>query len=451
MKLFSQKDGVQGIAPFQITVILILLLAAFALRMWHLNSESIWHDEGWSIRAITGIMPDDNTPPFYYATASLLWRMGAGESPLALRYTSVLLGLVGVAFTLKIGWRWYGFTVGLAAGTLTAFSPLLWDYAQEVRAYIAVPLIALLLLYGAEKLLRNRPPLRRDWALIFGAELIGLYTHNLVVPLIVWLNIALGVMWLIQRYWRRMIVWGGLQIALVVLYIPWLLTQSPSGTALNTPPQIGFGLLRDIWYSYFLPVLPQLRDSGPNLLLDLFGFLLIASCFFILMKPPRHQEHQVIVSKTQSSSLIAHHFLLITHALFIPIFTTGLLLAAHIDFHPRYYIAALPGTMILLGAGTAAFSLWLVQILGHTTPPLHLLERGLGGEVLKSFPQLVVVILGLGISAVSLHQITTIRTYQHDDFAGLAAYYATLPSDAVILLPFPTEPALQIYFEKQLN
>jgi len=422
-------------------LISLILLAAFALRMWHLNTESVWHDEGWSIRAITGVMPDDNTPPFYYATASLLWRMGAGESPLALRYTSVLLSVVGVAFALKIGWRWYGFTVGLAGGALTAFSPLLWSYAHEIRAYIAVPLIALLVLYGAENLLRHKSPLWRNWALIFGAEIIGLYTHNLVVPLIVWLNIALGILWLLQRQWRRMIVWAGLQITLIVLYIPWLLTQSPSGTALNTPPQIGFGLLRDIWYSYFLPVLPQLRNSGNNLLINGLGLALILGAIALIFEPQRREDHKAFNRKTaQHSALSTHHFLLISHVLMIPCLTTALLLAAHIDFHPRYYIAAVPGTLILLAAGVNVIAKRAARI----APPLHLLERGLGGEVA------LVVLAGL-TSIASLHQITTTRTYQHDDFAGLAAYYATLPPDAVILLPFPTEPALQVYFAKQLS
>ncbi|NJL94686.1 MAG: hypothetical protein HC915_13665 [Anaerolineae bacterium] len=54
-----------------------------------------------------------------------------------------------------------------------------------------------------------------------------------------WLNVALGLGWLVGQRWRRMIVWAGLELFVILVYIPWLLTQSPSGTLLNTPPLPG--------------------------------------------------------------------------------------------------------------------------------------------------------------------------------------------------------------------
>ncbi len=84
-------------------ILAALLIGAFGLRLWDLNEPSIWHDEAWSIRAIRDPIntPDDNTPPVYYSVVHFLWA-GAGESPFALRYGSVLIDLI---------------TVGLAAAT----------------------------------------------------------------------------------------------------------------------------------------------------------------------------------------------------------------------------------------------------------------------------------------------------------------------------------------------
>ena len=61
-------------------LLLIAVLLAFGLRMWHLNTESIWHDEGWSIRAIRGpfTTPDDNTPFIYYFSGHLAVAAGRG-------------------------------------------------------------------------------------------------------------------------------------------------------------------------------------------------------------------------------------------------------------------------------------------------------------------------------------------------------------------------------------
>ncbi|NJL94685.1 MAG: hypothetical protein HC915_13660, partial [Anaerolineae bacterium] len=76
---------------------------------------------------------------------------------------------------------WMRAVPALAAGLLITVNPLLWEYAQEVRAYVAVPLIALLLLYSAARLLHRQPPRMGDWALVFAVQCVGLYTHNLVV------------------------------------------------------------------------------------------------------------------------------------------------------------------------------------------------------------------------------------------------------------------------------
>jgi hypothetical protein len=123
-----QKSSVfpRLIAPDTALVILcLLLIAAFGLRVWNLNAPSIWHDEGWSIRAIRDPIggADDKTPLAYYSLIHLLWNV-AGESPFALRYGSTLLDMITCA----------GGASGPAVGELgrcdpdrsAVMSPLLW-------------------------------------------------------------------------------------------------------------------------------------------------------------------------------------------------------------------------------------------------------------------------------------------------------------------------------------
>lgn len=440
-----------------LTCIIAILLGAFALRLWHLDTESLWHDEGWSIRAIEGpfTTPDDNTPFLYYLTGHLLWRAVGGDSPFVYRYTSVLIGVVTVALTILLSCRWFDRRTALFAGVLVAVNPLLWDYSQEVRAYIAVPLVALLLLLGAGEILRHpsekRVPMR-VWAFVLIAEIAGLYTHNLSVPLIVWLNVALGLTWLWRRDFRKMVTWAGLQITLIIAYVPWLLTQAPSGTPLNTPPQPGLSLIRDIWASYFLPVLPQLQDAltANSSLLTLIMVFGVVGMIGIIVS-------QIIKGDLRRGDLLGslepgrphdNHpdislYLLLTHALLVPLFSTALMLAAHIDFHPRYYIAAVPATLILL-ASTVQFS---TQNTGSMK------TARFSGVVLFSRRVLAsgVLVLVLLISVWSIHQIRTTRQYQHDDFQAIADIYATLPEDARILIPFNDEPALEYVFADDIN
>ena len=365
--------------------------------------------------------PDDNTPYLYYFTGHLLWKAGTGESPLAFRYVSVLIGVLVVAVAFRLAERWFSLRWAVLAGVLVGISPLLWEYSQEVRAYTAVPLIALGMLAAAYALLRADGHIpRRIWVFAFIVQILGVYTHNLSVPLIVWLNVAVGIVWLMRQQWRNMLIWAGVEIALIIGYIPWLLTQSPSGTPLNTPPQFNLNLARDIWASYFYPVLAQLDYARTNTELGfdtllpvvIFGGVVIALTLGWM------------IQRKQSLTL----WLLVSHAVFVPVFSTILMLAAHIDFHPRYYIAAVPGTMLLIVGAIAAMP--------------RRTQYSLMGLVL---------LFSVGLSGLSLYQIRTRSLYQHDDFRGIAEYYATLPADAVILVPFNVERALQDYYADALN
>lgn len=420
---------------------LLILLAAFWLRIWHLNDEPIWHDEGWSIQAIRGpfTTPDDKTPFGYYALMHLLWR-GAGESPFALRFGSALIGVLIVAAVVRLTKQWFGKETALTAGVMIATIPLLWAYSQEVRAYIVIPLVAVALLWGTEKILSFQSiaiSLQRTktfW-LILIVETAALYTHNLAVPLVAWAAGAVGLALITRRNWRGLIAWIGGHTAVGLLYLPWMLTQSPSGTPLNTPPALGLELARDIWYGYFLPVLPQLRAAGTNPILNGLAAVLVLGAIAVAFRG------LIPLSQPQNKHSRARAWLLITQVAGLPILTTGLLLAAHIDFHPRYYIAAVPGTMMMLAWGISGTK-WF-QSHPYKTTTFH-----------QSIPQLWITLITGVIAIVSLQsigEITNTPDYGHDDFQGLAEYYATLPENTAILLPFQTEPALQRYYAEKVG
>lgn len=395
---------------------IIILLAAFAFGLWRLDAESVWHDEAWSIRAIRSPFgtPDDNTPPLYYLTLHTLQLGGAGESPFALRYGSVLIFLLVVAAGLRLAGRWSGAWAGGLAGVLLASSPLLWEYAQEVRAYIAIPLIAIGLLLATDALLQARSSLpRRMWLAVLVIELAGLYTHNLAVPLVVWLNGVVAIVWITRRAWRLWGLWLASQVILFILYLPWMMTQSPSGTSLNTVPRFDRQLSQDIWRGYVFPVIAdpdQLPDSFIRWV-HLFPLLFGIATVYILWR---------------GRSLRA--FLLLSQAIGLPILSTLLLIRASIDFHPRYYILALPATLLTLAYAAG---------------------------LLPRVPRFVAIgLVAVGLSAVgwqSLTLITQNKQYQHDDFRGLAEYYATLPADTLILIPYGYEPTLQHYYVEKLN
>ncbi len=396
-------------------IIGVILLVAFGLRIWDLNTPSIWHDEGWSIRAIRDPIgtPDDKTPLAYYSLIHILWN-GAGETPLALRYGSVLLDVLTIAVAVRLVRQWATWDAAIMAAVLLCCSPLLWVYAREIRAYAAVPLLTLILLGGAERILSNPTNIInwRVWGVVLLTELILLYTHNLSVPVIAWLNLVLGGVWLVQRRWHLLAHWIGAQCVLFIAYLPWLLDQPCSGTAINSPPELGLTLLGDIWQGYFAPLPRMLGEETPLVLGGIaFAVLTLLSLAALIMWG-WDRRTQLILSQ----------------AILLPALSTVEILVANIDFHPRYYVISLPATMLIIA-------------LGIDSIPEIDLRRG---------ASLGVLALASGVGLTGIVLLHDDPDYQHDDFRTLSEYYATLPEDAIILIPYGWEPAIEEYYAAKL-
>jgi len=397
---------------------LIPILIACAFGLWRLDAESVWHDEAWSIRAIDSPLgtPDDNTPPLYYVVQHGWQLLGVGDSIFALRYGSVLIFLLVVAMGYKVGKAWYTPLGGFLTATLLAISPLLWEFAQEVRAYIAIPFFALVLLYGVDGILNHR---RGAWGIVLMAELAALYTHNLAVPLVVWVNTVLFATWgflaikghtLALKDLRN---WMMSQAALGLLYLPWILTQSPSGTTLNTVPEFGRELSQQIWRGYVFPKIVH-SDDLPSIFVTYFHILPAIAAIAVLIWLIHH--------RTWRATLI------FSQVLGLPILSTLLLQQASIDFHPRYYILAIPSTMLFL-----AMAIISLPRVSHV--PLAMGVIGIVGFLTVE-----------NVSYLAEHP-----SYHSDDFAGLATHYSQLPNDAVILVPYSDEPTLTHVFQDQIQ
>ncbi len=416
---------------------LAVLLIAFGLGVWRLDTESLWHDEGWSYRAIQSPFgtPDDNTPPLYYLIQHTLQQIGFGESAFELRYGSLLLHVVGVALSYKLARRWLGLWPSYVVGVLWATSPLLWQYAQELRAYVMMPLFVVLFLWMANLLLQQRPypaPLSsrgwrttvagipfRVWFFVLGVELIALYAHNLSVPLVAWLNLVVIVVWGGRSLrgdvlsGKRLSVWLVGQVSLFLAYLPWLITQEPSGTTLNTTPRFDNVWLQDLFRGFILPVVSE-PDALPRHFIFYVHIVPLFVGLAILLALWRRRNRQTL--------------LIISQVLLLPVFSNLLLIQASIDFHPRYFIAAWPSILLLWGGALTALP--------------HPIQRWASGFI---------VVVMLFISMQSLAFIADRPIYQSDDFESLARYYDTLPEDTVILIPYTDEPALTAYFDDQFD
>jgi hypothetical protein len=403
----------------------LVLLGAWALRLWQLDTQSLWHDEAWSVfsayhpLAPMGIRGSDpNAPPLFYMTLGL-WQNLAGDAVWTMRYWSLLWGVITAALAVYIGRRWCGRQAGLLAGILVAVSPILWVFSQEIRAYVVMPLLALLLLLLVDSLLKPGQVPRRIWLWLPAVELIALYTHNLSAPLIAWLNVTVLLAWpFTRRSIRQYLTWFAIQIGLLALYLPWLITQRQTGTPLNTPPALTPALFWDIWQSYFTGIKALVgADSTLLALSAVFGGLtLVAAGAALIGRPSRRT------------------WLLLSQVILLPVFQLAIILAAHIDFHPRYFILGVPATLILVAVGVESLFVPIKEII--IKYPLQ--PVAVGG----------VAMLGGTIMGCMVNVMYSSPVYQHDDFRAIAVRYAKLgPNDAVII-PYGWEPTLDYYSRK---
>ncbi|MGC8836827.1 MAG: glycosyltransferase family 39 protein [Anaerolineae bacterium] len=147
----TRQDGAsRAHGRFWTAALLALCLLAFALRMYRLEAQSLWYDEGvtaylatLSLPDLTAWTADDIQPPlYYYAVWGWVRLAGAGE--FALRFPSAFAGVLLVPCLAWVGRRVAGSRgAGLLAALLGAVSPLHLWYAQEARNYTWVTLLCL--------------------------------------------------------------------------------------------------------------------------------------------------------------------------------------------------------------------------------------------------------------------------------------------------------------------
>ena len=128
--------------PKPTLILLVILLLAFGLRLYRLGDQSIWWDEGHAIWAArqglaqaAGITARDVHPPLYLWMLSI-WMRAAGESEFAVRYLSLIGGVLTVAVTFVAARRLIGRRAALLATLLIAAARFHIWWSQEARMYV---------------------------------------------------------------------------------------------------------------------------------------------------------------------------------------------------------------------------------------------------------------------------------------------------------------------------
>lgn len=409
----------QGLALF-------ILLLAFALRAWQLDAQSLWHDEGLSwwfaraplldtLREVAGT----EHPPLYFLLLGLWLRM-AGDSAYALRFFSLMGGVLAVAGVLALGRRWRLSGAARLAALFLAWNPFHIWYSQEVRSYAWFSLVGLGLTYLAWRWHRRGRP--RDGLLYALAAILGLYIHTFAGFLL----LAQGML-MVVFVWRRPprlrnslhLLWP---YGLVFLaFLPWM-----------WPTLNQLGTNRTYWYWGYLDV-PKvvqataqafayfaLPDQVRPTYVPRLAFLawLLAVLGSALIWPKRKGKWLVI-------SMWGPLFITLTVAYFVP------------KYAPRYVLDTLPLWYLLLGIAIVALVDWTRTLKDPVLPCL-------AGTFLA------LVIAGYAITSWHVRELTANPRVARPDFRGPVTFVneKAQPGDAVILVGGHMEAITRYYLRR---
>ena len=344
--------------------IALLTLAAFALRLYRLDAQSLWYDEGVTaeiarrgIAELTRWTADDIQPPLYYYVVAL-WGQVAGWSEWSLRFPSVFFGVLTVPLlavvTIALTRRRLA---GLLAASLAAFHPLLLYYSQEARMYSMLTALGVLLGY---LVIQGEATTRRRglyWAIYVAVASAAVYTHYFAFFLLLALATAYFTdqLFILPRtralpadadadlpstLSRRPLL--GFVIAnliVLLLYLPWI-------TALVTR----FSVDSSYWQGQlkieeavrhvaisFTSGETVLEEQATRLLLP-YAALTLISLFALLLR-------RAIQARTILYALLW---------LLLPISAILLLASVTPKFNSRYVMISLPGLLLLWSAGLAS-------------------------------------------------------------------------------------------------
>ncbi len=408
---------------------LAVLLIAFALRVYHLETQSIWWDEGHSIqmasaplRQIPTLPGMDVHPPGYFALLHQ-WMALLGDSEFALRYLSVIFSLLTVALLMRFGRVLADGSDGrpmlmVGVGALAALSPLYVAYAQEVRMYAMVTFFALASIYFQWRIIGWMVGWLDGWTVGWSflgyvtATATSLYTHYFTVFLLVFQNIA-WLAWALLSKGRaggrrgRIAVWLGGQVAILILFLPQLRlalrqTVAYANPNLNPPGLAEF--VSRVWLAYIL---------GPSVDPALAGWVgwvvAVIIGMVILVRGVRAWRG------AQTGLLIRLAFL--AGWFLVPLAAYFVVLQRRPSFEPRYMILVTPALMLL------------ADLAGNRN----------GGLRQPLWSRLGFLVILAAFVWGTWSYFTRVEAYK-DDSAGVAAWLAheTAPDDLVYVdVPHP--------------
>ncbi|MFN8595184.1 MAG: glycosyltransferase family 39 protein [Anaerolineae bacterium] len=336
------------LATHSAAILSVLILLAFAIRIGSINFQSLWRDEVDAIRFALAPLPDlikTFTQPGFNGPLYFLMLRGwiglAGQSEFAIRFPSLIFGVLSVPLIFVVGTRLFNRSIGLVAALLLTVSGYHVWYSQEAKMYTLITLLALIGIYCLRHALEDGRV--RFWIGMVVSTSLAVYAH-ILAALIIPVEFGLFLLWCppIRRRVRDALIAFGL---LTIPYLPLAIWQLP---LVLQPAATGYGrytlsemisilgggyarglltVLPDFWQPLAAGLAAALAVFGLTTALTTKGQRLSGAALFVWLAVP--------------------FFAIFIVSLNRPIFTD------------RYLIWIMPAYYVLIAAGIRALWVWL--------------------------------------------------------------------------------------------
>lgn len=409
----------------------LILLAAFALRLYRLGVASLWYDETVSmvlaqkdLLALTRHTAGDIHPPLYYYLLHF-WGQFAGWSEFSAAFLSLSFGIVIIALVYRVAREWFNSRVAFIAALLVAASPYNLWYSQEVRMYTLGALLGLASVYFFVRMFQAsgfKFRVTRDFVAYAIVSALGLYTLYYFAFLLIFENLV-ALVWFFRKSQFR--IWISSQLTIALLFLPWLPIAFRQATDPPVPPWRTFTTLPSVLLESFSALaLGQSLDPAQALPLVLFIAILFAF---------------TILSRTHHASRITQYALHVTPLFllaytFIPLLIIFALSLWKPLYHVRYLFIYSPAFYILWAVGFDQLFSLKIDFRKYATA---LFAGGL------------LLIAAMGYSD---YNFWFDPRYADDDLRGAAHRLAELwrPGDAVLINAGYTYTAFVYYFDQPI-
>lgn len=360
----EERDSSQQKDNRIVLLFTIIFILALVLRVIGLDRHELWIDEAYSVILAQGSLHEllsglvnDAHPPLYYLILGL-WMKLFGSGEFAIRFFSLIQGLLLIIILYRVGSSFFSPLVGLVAAFIATTNPMNIFYAQTARMYTILPLLGLLSILFLLRALEEDEV--SSWIGYSISTVAALYTHNyglFILPIGWFLFLRKANYPRFKRFFLS-------QLAVLFLYLPWLfvlLSQIQAGghnwiSQFMAPISPLFWIPKSLevfsvgaGFPYFFKYL----GFGASTELEwlsriLFGALLVLGLLECLIQDDDLNKRY---------ALIIYLFFPLVIALLLSISITPLYLIGRYDF------VVFPAFCLLIGLGVSKIKNYLLVIL----------------------------------------------------------------------------------------